>query len=58
MNDAVKPQGCTNLKLRELDGQKDEFLSQVSHEVRTPMASIRSCSLPAQARKCVTLVLV
>jgi len=33
-----------NLKLRELDGQKDEFLSQVSHEVRTPMASIRSFS--------------
>jgi signal transduction histidine kinase len=28
--------------LRVLDGQKDEFLSQVSHEVRTPMASIRS----------------
>ncbi len=33
-----------NLKLRELDTQKDEFLSQVSHEVRTPMASIRSFS--------------
>ncbi len=33
-----------NLMLRELDGQKDEFLSQVSHEVRTPMASIRSFS--------------
>src|SRR5690606_38834075 len=33
-----------NLKLRELDSQKDEFLSQVSHEVRTPMASIRSFS--------------
>ena len=33
-----------NLKLRELDGQKDDFLSQVSHEVRTPMASIRSFS--------------
>ena len=33
-----------NRKLRELDGQKDEFLSQVSHEVRTPMASIRSFS--------------
>ncbi len=31
-----------NLMLRELDSQKDEFLSQVSHEVRTPMASIRS----------------
>ena len=32
------------LKLRELDSQKDEFLSQVSHEVRTPMTSIRSFS--------------
>ncbi len=31
-----------NRRLRELDSQKDEFLSQVSHEVRTPMASIRS----------------
>jgi Na+/proline symporter/nitrogen-specific signal transduction histidine kinase len=31
-----------NRMLRELDSQKDEFLSQVSHEVRTPMASIRS----------------
>lgn len=33
-----------NRRLRELDGQKDEFLSQVSHEVRTPMTSIRSFS--------------
>lgn len=33
-----------NAKLRELDQQKDEFLSQVSHEVRTPMTSIRSFS--------------
>ncbi|HTM76249.1 MAG TPA: sodium:solute symporter, partial [Devosia sp.] len=31
-----------NAQLRELDGQKDDFLSQVSHEVRTPMTSIRS----------------
>jgi Na+/proline symporter/nitrogen-specific signal transduction histidine kinase len=31
-----------NRQLRELDIQKDEFLSQVSHEVRTPMTSIRS----------------
>jgi len=31
-----------NLQLQELDAQKDEFLSQVSHEVRTPMTSIRS----------------
>jgi Na+/proline symporter/nitrogen-specific signal transduction histidine kinase len=33
-----------NRRLRELDSQKDEFLSQVSHEVRTPMTSIRSFS--------------
>ena len=31
-----------NDQLKELDQQKDEFLSQVSHEVRTPMTSIRS----------------
>lgn len=33
-----------NQRLRQIDSQKDEFLSQVSHEVRTPMASIRSFS--------------
>ncbi|MDR7032225.1 sensor histidine kinase [Mesorhizobium sp. BE184] len=33
-----------NDRLREIDVQKDEFLSQVSHEVRTPMTSIRSFS--------------
>lgn len=33
-----------NRRLREIDMQKDDFLSQVSHEVRTPMASIRSFS--------------
>jgi signal transduction histidine kinase len=33
-----------NQRLREIDMQKDEFLSQVSHEVRTPMTSIRSFS--------------
>ncbi|MBB4264468.1 sensor histidine kinase [Roseospira visakhapatnamensis] len=31
-----------NDQLRELDRQKDDFLSQVSHEVRTPMTAIRS----------------
>lgn len=30
-----------NERLTRLDSQKDEFLSQVSHEVRTPMTSIR-----------------
>jgi signal transduction histidine kinase len=33
-----------NAQLREIDLQKDEFLSHVSHEVRTPMTSIRSFS--------------
>lgn len=33
-----------NERLRQLDAQKDDFLSQVSHEVRTPMSSIRSFS--------------
>ena len=31
-----------NEKLRELSIQKDSFLSQISHELRTPMTSIRS----------------
>ncbi|WP_374832627.1 ATP-binding protein [Paenochrobactrum pullorum] len=33
-----------NALLHELHRQKDDFLSQVSHEVRTPMTSIRSFS--------------
>ncbi|MGA7985244.1 MAG: sensor histidine kinase [Burkholderiales bacterium] len=33
-----------NVRLRRLDEEKDDFLSQVSHEVRTPMTSIRSFS--------------
>ncbi len=33
-----------NRQLRELDQQKDDFLSQVSHEVRTPMTAIRAFS--------------
>ncbi len=33
-----------NDRLTLLDSQKDDFLSQVSHEVRTPMTSIRSIS--------------
>ncbi len=35
---------AANERLRQLDGHKDDFLSQVSHEVRTPMTSIRSFS--------------
>lgn len=33
-----------NDQLRRLDVEKDHFLSQVSHEVRTPMTAIRSFS--------------
>jgi signal transduction histidine kinase len=33
-----------NERLTQLDRQKDDFLSHVSHEVRTPMTSIRSFS--------------
>ncbi|MBD3662899.1 ATP-binding protein [Sulfitobacter aestuariivivens] len=33
-----------NEKLTELSRQKDTFLSQISHELRTPMTSIRSFS--------------
>mgnify|MGYP001034395173 FL=1 len=33
-----------NERLTRLDMEKDDFLSQVSHEVRTPMTSIRSFS--------------
>ena len=33
-----------NQQLTQIDQQKDDFLSQVSHEMRTPMTSIRSFS--------------
>ena len=33
---------AANVKLKRLDAQKDEFLSQISHELRTPMTSIRA----------------
>jgi Na+/proline symporter/signal transduction histidine kinase len=39
---AARQLGAANERLTRLDVEKDEFLSQVSHEVRTPMASIRS----------------
>ena len=35
---------AANERLRTLDAQKDEFLGQLSHELRTPMTSIRSFS--------------
>ena len=36
--------GAANRKLTELSVQKDAFLSQISHELRTPMTSIRAFS--------------
>ena len=36
--------GRANEKLTQLSLQKDDFLSQISHELRTPMTSIRSFS--------------
>ncbi|APH74469.1 sodium:solute symporter [Aquibium oceanicum] len=44
LEDAAAELTRANAQLREIDVQKDEFLSQVSHEVRTPMTSIRSFS--------------
>ncbi len=44
LRDTAQQLEDANRQLRELDSQKDEFLSQVSHEVRTPMTSIRSFS--------------
>src|SRR3546814_15828706 len=42
--------GAANDRLREIDTQKDEFLSQISHEVRTPMTSLRSFSRSEERR--------
>ncbi|MFA7666234.1 MAG: sensor histidine kinase [Burkholderiaceae bacterium] len=41
---AARELGQANERLRRQDVEKDHFLSQVSHEVRTPMTSIRSFS--------------
>ncbi len=54
-----------NARLTRLDQEKDDFLSQVSHEVRTPMTSIRSFSQilleseqldPAKAQRFVRII--
>lgn len=37
-----KQLGYTNIKLKELDKLKDDFVSIASHELRTPMTAIRS----------------
>ena len=44
IEEAAAELASANRRLREIDKQKDEFLSHISHEVRTPMASIRSFS--------------
>jgi len=35
---------AANLRLRELDRHKDDFMSSVTHELRTPLAAIRAFS--------------
>jgi signal transduction histidine kinase len=35
---------AANLRLRELDRMKDDFMSSVTHELRTPLAAIRAFS--------------
>ena len=44
LEEAARQLREANAQLREIDRQKDDFLSQVSHEVRTPMTAIRSFS--------------
>ncbi|KIN72068.1 ATP-binding protein [Sulfitobacter guttiformis] len=44
LSETAKELGRTNEKLTQLSRQKDDFLSQISHELRTPMTSIRSFS--------------
>jgi hypothetical protein len=44
LSDTAQELGLTNEKLTQLSLQKDSFLSQISHELRTPMTSIRAFS--------------
>ncbi|MBV0890872.1 sensor histidine kinase [Paracoccus sp. Z118] len=44
LREAARQLEEANARLQDLHRQKDDFLSQVSHEVRTPMTSIRSIS--------------
>lgn len=44
-----------NLRLKELDQLKDDFVSVASHELRTPMTAIRSYSWMALNRPDITL---
>ncbi len=44
LSDTAAQLRAANAKLTQLSLQKDAFLSQISHELRTPMTSIRSFS--------------
>ncbi|MBB3994725.1 hypothetical protein GGR95_002373 [Sulfitobacter undariae] len=44
LSETAQELGHANEKLMQLSLQKDNFLSQISHELRTPMTSIRSFS--------------
>jgi hypothetical protein len=44
LSDTAEKLRSANEKLTQLSHQKDSFLSQISHELRTPMTSIRSFS--------------
>lgn len=44
LESTAKQLRSANERLTQLDLEKDDFLSQVSHEVRTPLTSIRSFS--------------
>ena len=44
LTETAQELGHANEKLTQLSHQKDDFLSQISHELRTPMTSIRAFS--------------
>lgn len=41
IDDATKELRASNAQLRKLDGAKDEFISMASHQLRTPLTSIK-----------------